>query len=84
MPRNFLNILRDNPESWGGRENPLTLPTTRGSDKAQKRSASVKNSAVHFLCNILKYRLIIPEKIRISGLRQVGQDNERTGIIMLR
>jgi len=36
MPRNFFNILRDNPESWGGKQNPLTLPTTRRSDKAQK------------------------------------------------
>ncbi|AUS68515.1 hypothetical protein CXP54_17310 [Escherichia albertii] len=50
MPRNFFNILRDNPESWGGKENPLTLPTTRSSDKAQKSSATVKISAVRFLC----------------------------------
>ncbi|PLC35032.1 hypothetical protein C0Q87_24560 [Klebsiella aerogenes] len=50
MPRNFFNILRDNPESWGGKQNPLTLPTTRSSDKAQKSSATVKISAVHFLC----------------------------------
>ncbi|EFN9754525.1 hypothetical protein DWS23_18210 [Escherichia coli] len=50
MPRNFFNILRDNPESWGGKENPLTLPTTRSSDKAQKSSAAVKISAVCFLC----------------------------------
>ncbi|RAU51524.1 hypothetical protein DBY68_004180 [Pseudocitrobacter sp. RIT415] len=50
MPRNFFNILRDNPESWGGKQNPLTLPTTRSSDKAQKSSATVKISAVRFLC----------------------------------
>ncbi|AVR01547.1 hypothetical protein B5M10_15545 [Pluralibacter gergoviae] len=50
MPRNFFNILRDNPESWGGTQNPLTLPTTRSSDKAQKSSATVKISAVRFLC----------------------------------
>jgi hypothetical protein len=50
MPRNFFNILRDNPESWGGKQNPLTLPTTRSSDKAQKSPAAVKISAVHFLC----------------------------------
>ncbi|RDT56643.1 hypothetical protein DXF93_01410 [Escherichia coli] len=50
MPRNFFNILRDNPESWGGKQNPLTLPTTRSSDKAQKSSATVKISAVCFLC----------------------------------
>ncbi|MDU3233952.1 MAG: hypothetical protein E7B00_22205, partial [Citrobacter koseri] len=40
----------DNPESWGGKQNPLTLPTTRSSDKAQKSSATVKISAVRFLC----------------------------------
>ncbi|WP_071825857.1 hypothetical protein [Metakosakonia massiliensis] len=50
MPRNFFNILRDNPESWGGKQNPLTLPTTRSSDKAEKSSAAVKISAVCFLC----------------------------------
>ncbi|WP_407365196.1 hypothetical protein ACEJ49_19895 [Enterobacter roggenkampii] len=49
MPRNFFNILRDNPESWGGKQNPLTLPTTRSSDKAQKSSATVKICAVRFL-----------------------------------
>ncbi|WP_348943230.1 hypothetical protein [Enterobacter vonholyi] len=49
MPRNFFNILRDNPESWGGKQNPLTLPTTRSSDKAQKSSATVKIYAVRFL-----------------------------------
>ncbi|WP_165314575.1 hypothetical protein [Klebsiella pneumoniae] len=48
MPRNFFNILRDNPESWGGKQNPLTLPTTRSSDKAQKSPAAVKISAVQF------------------------------------
>ncbi|MDU3061499.1 MAG: hypothetical protein E7B33_26000, partial [Klebsiella oxytoca] len=36
-------------ESWGGKQNPLTLPTTRSSDKAQKSSATVKISAAHFL-----------------------------------
>ncbi|HCO5210963.1 TPA: hypothetical protein N8058_004292 [Escherichia fergusonii] len=59
MPRNFFNILRDNPESWGGKENPLTLPTTRSSDKAQKSSATVKISAVRFLC----YKSL-PESLR--------------------
>ncbi|AVL21353.1 hypothetical protein B1H42_12895 [Enterobacter cloacae subsp. cloacae] len=49
MPRNFFNILRDNPESWGGKQNPLTLPTTRSSDKAQKSPAAVKICAVRFL-----------------------------------
>jgi hypothetical protein len=50
MPRNFFNILRDNPESWGGKQNPLTLPTTRSSDKAQKSPATVKICAARFLC----------------------------------
>jgi hypothetical protein len=61
MPRNFFNILRDNPESWGGKQNPLTLPTTRSSDKAQKSSATVKISAVRFLC----YKFILTP----SGLK---------------
>ncbi|MDT1800207.1 hypothetical protein QK887_23735, partial [Salmonella enterica subsp. enterica serovar Oslo] len=54
LPRNLFNILRDNPEIWGGKQNPLTLPTTRSSDKAQKSSAPVKFSEVRFLC--YKYR----------------------------
>ncbi|EIR1696841.1 hypothetical protein LWM52_000271 [Escherichia coli] len=62
MPRNFFNILRDNPESWGGKENPLTLPTTRSSDKAQKSSATVKISAVRFLC----YKSL-PESRRLNA-----------------
>src|SRR5699024_1769825 len=59
MPRNFFNILRDNPESLGGKENPLTLPTTSSSDKAHKSSATVKISAVSFLC----YKSL-PESLR--------------------
>ncbi|EBJ3275758.1 hypothetical protein DSE37_21515 [Salmonella enterica] len=63
MPRNFFNILRDNPESWGGKQNPLTLPTTRSSDKAQKSSATVKISAVRFLCYKSRPGSIRAEKI---------------------
>ncbi|EAS0440060.1 hypothetical protein ACV2HJ_16165 [Salmonella enterica subsp. enterica serovar Miami] len=63
MPRNFFNILRDNPESWGGKQNPLTLPTTRSSDKAQKSSATVKISAVRFLCYKSRPESLRAEKI---------------------
>ncbi|POP45520.1 hypothetical protein CHU32_11195 [Superficieibacter electus] len=66
MPRNFFNILRDNPESWGGVQNPLTLPTTRSSDKAQKSSATVKISAVRYLC----YKLI-PDSFRFNIISSV-------------
>lgn len=34
MLRNFFNILRDNFESWGGKENSFILLIIRSSDKA--------------------------------------------------
>jgi hypothetical protein len=50
MPRNFFNILRDNPESWGGHKIRLLYQPLITATRRKKCSAMVKICAVYYDC----------------------------------